>query len=210
MLLCQELSERPVVVLALSEPAVDQAYQIHPPTEAELLVAGPEEVVVEHILNALLCQSHPRDDLVVGSQRHLELHRHPRHHSIDALGVHLGEAQSARLQKQVPRMLAVVQVVSIVHNTLDVALIVAHRHSRLKTVFHCHMAAKLQTISESAKQTPRFYFSPKVWPFQSRTPPSPSHFSIRLKIIVFCTRLKIRDDVKTFYCMFAVLLHPIS
>jgi len=62
----------------------------------------------------------------------------------------------------VPRMFAVMQVVSIVHNTLDVALIVAHRHSRLKTVFHRHITnlpPKLQTNSETAKHSPLLFSS---------------------------------------------------
>ena len=40
------------------------------------------------------------------------------------------------LQEQVPRMLAIVQIVGIVHYSLDVALVVAHRHSCLKYVLH--------------------------------------------------------------------------
>ena len=38
-------------------------------------------------------------------------------------------------QKQVARMLCVVQVVSVVDNTLDVAFVVAHLHTGFKNVF---------------------------------------------------------------------------
>ena len=51
--------EGPVVVLAPPQPAVDQAHQLNLPPEAELLVAGAVDVLMEYILDALLLQAQP-------------------------------------------------------------------------------------------------------------------------------------------------------
>ena len=91
---------------------------------------------MEHILDALLGQVQSGDDDVIGTQGHLVLQLHTGHHGIDPLLVHLGEAQSALFQKEVARVLAIVDVLGIVDNAFDVTLIVAHFEARFKDIFH--------------------------------------------------------------------------
>ena len=128
-----------VIVLTAREATVDDAHQLSRASETQFLITGTEDVVMKHVLDTLLRQAEARDELVVGPQRGLKLHRHPCQHGIDALLVHLGEAQPTLCQKQMSRVLAVVQVVGIVHNTLNVAFIVAHLHPRLKNILCTHI-----------------------------------------------------------------------
>ena len=114
-------------------------HQLGRASETQFLITGTEDVVMKHVLDTLLRQAEARDELVVGPQRGLKLHRHPCQHGIDALLVHLGEAQPTLCQKQMSRVLAVVQVVGIVHNTLNVAFIVAHLHPCLKNILLTHI-----------------------------------------------------------------------
>jgi hypothetical protein len=62
--------------------------------------------------------------------------------------MHLGEAQPTLFQEQMAGMLAVMQVIGVVHNTFDVALIVAHLHLRLKNVLFLHNGCKVTKKSE--------------------------------------------------------------
>ena len=50
--------------------------------------------------------------------------------------MHLGKAQAAVLQKEMTGVLAIVNVLGIVDNALDVALVVAHFHSGFEMVLH--------------------------------------------------------------------------
>ena len=70
------------------------------------------------------CFSNHRREINSSSQRR-----------IDTLLVHLSKRQSAMFQEEVARMLCVVQVVGVVDNTLDVALVVAHLHTGFINVF---------------------------------------------------------------------------
>ena len=114
--------------------SVDEAYQRNLSAETDDLVGGAVDVLVEDVLHALLLNPEARDELVVAAQGGLVLQRHAGHHGVDALGVHLGEAQSAVLQEEVARVLRIVQVVGIVDDALDVALVVAHLHAGFKNV----------------------------------------------------------------------------
>jgi len=55
--LLQYVRKGTVVVLATGKTTVDDAHQFGSAPETELLVAGPEDVVVEHVFDALLGQS---------------------------------------------------------------------------------------------------------------------------------------------------------
>ena len=98
--------------------------------------------MMKHILNALLGQSKPRHKLIIWSEGRLKLHRHAGHHSVHTLLMHLRKTQAALLQKQMAGMFAIVQVIGIVHDTLDVALIIAHLHPRLKNILRTHNGCK--------------------------------------------------------------------
>ena len=132
-------SEGFVVVFAAGEASVDNTDEFRLGSETEFFVGSTIDVVVENIFDALLCQSETRHKLIIGSKRRLELHRHPRQHRIYALLVHLGKTQSALFQEQMAGVLTIVQVVGIVDNALDVALIVAHLHPRLKNILRIHI-----------------------------------------------------------------------
>ena len=90
-------SEGAVVVLAAGETAVDDTHQFRLCTEAELVIGNAVDVVMKHVLDALLGQSEARQKLIVGSQRNLKLHGHTGQHGINALFVHLGKTQAALL-----------------------------------------------------------------------------------------------------------------
>ena len=47
-----------------------------------------------------------------------------------------GKAQPAILQKEVTSVLGIMQIIGIVHNPLNVALVVAHLHPCLKNIVH--------------------------------------------------------------------------
>ena len=64
--------------------------------------------------------------------------------------MHLSEAQSALLQKQMARMLTLVQVVGIVYDALYVTLIVAHLHPRFINVLFLHN--RLQRYEKEMKR----------------------------------------------------------
>ena len=90
---------------------------------------------MEHVLDALLLEPQTRNELVVAAQGRLELQIHASHHSIDSFFVHLGKRKSALAEKQVTRVLGIVEVVGIVHNAFDVAFVIAHLHTGFKNVF---------------------------------------------------------------------------
>ena len=54
----QYCGERFVIFLAVAQSAVDKRHKVDIGMEAELLVAGAEEVVVEHPAKSLFLQSH--------------------------------------------------------------------------------------------------------------------------------------------------------
>lgn len=128
--------ESPVVVFAVAQLALYETHQLNGSFQTQTFVGGTIDVLMEHISHSLLLQPQSRVELIVTLQRCLVLQIHPRHDSIHSLAVHLGKAQSTFLQKEVPGVLHIVQVVGIVDDSLYVALIVAHFHLGLKYVFH--------------------------------------------------------------------------
>ena len=74
-------------------------------------------------------------ELVVAAQGCLKLQIHAGHNGIEAFFVHLGKRKTTRLQEQVTCMFGIVEVVGIVDNAFDVALVVANLHTGFKTVF---------------------------------------------------------------------------
>ena len=123
-----------VVVFAFAETAVDETDQHDLALEADGFVGGPVDVLVEDVLEAVLLEPQTGDELVVAAQGSLVLQFHAGHDGIDASGVHLGKAKATLLQEQVTGMLGVVQVVGIVDDTFDVALVVAHLHTGFENV----------------------------------------------------------------------------
>ena len=63
--------------------------------------------------------------------------------------MHLGKGQSALFQKQVASVFSIMQVVGIIYNALDVALVVANLHTGLKTIF-IHFALNIHILCDSA------------------------------------------------------------
>ena len=58
----------------------------------------------------------------------------PVHRCIHALVVHFGKAEAAFLQKEMAGMFHVVQIIGIVHDALNIALIISYFHLRLKNI----------------------------------------------------------------------------
>ena len=129
-------SESSVVVVAVAQTTVDEAHQFHGASETEPSVVLSEYVLIEDIAQALFLYGEFGDEVVVAPQRCLVLQVHACHHGVDALLVQFGEAHAELCQVQMPCVLYVVQIVGVVHYTLDVALVVAHFHFRFKCVFH--------------------------------------------------------------------------
>ena len=105
-----------VVVLAVAQFSVDEADEFYGCLEAEFLVLGTEDVLMENISHALLLQPQTREKFIIALQRNLVLQVHSRHHSIHAPVVHFGKAEAAFLQKEMAGMFHVVQIVGIVHD----------------------------------------------------------------------------------------------
>ena len=120
----------------MGQPAVNKAYKVNHSLEAQLVVGGAVDVLVKDVAQPFLLQVDARQKLVVTPQRRLELQIHPCHDGINAAAVHLGEAEPALLKEQMACMLGVMQVVGIVDNALDVALIVADHHPRSENIVH--------------------------------------------------------------------------
>ena len=93
---------------------------------------------MEDISHALLLQPQTREEFIIALQRNLVLQVHSRHHSIHALVVHFGKAEAAFLQEEMAGMLHVVQIVGVVHNALNIALVIPHFHLCLEYVFAHH------------------------------------------------------------------------
>ena len=89
---------------------------------------------MENISYALLLQPQTREEFIIALQRNLVLQVHSRHHSIHAFVVHFGKAEAAFLQKEMAGMFHVVQIVGIVHDALNIALIIPYFHLRLKNI----------------------------------------------------------------------------
>ena len=77
-----------------------------------------------------------RDEFIVALQGNLIGDIDAMHHGIDALTVHLCKTQSACFQEEMACVLHIVEVVGIVHDSLDIALIVAHLHAGFKDLTH--------------------------------------------------------------------------
>ena len=77
-----------------------------------------------------------RDEFIVALQGNLIGDIDAMHHGIDALTVHLRKTQSAGFQEKMACVLHIVEVVGIVHDSLDIALIVAHLHTGFKNLTH--------------------------------------------------------------------------
>ena len=120
---------------AFGEAAVDEADRLDGGADNGLVVGQAEDVLHENVFDALLAQGEARHETVAAAQRRFERHLQTRHDGIRALLVQGGEADALGTQKLVARMLDVVLVVGIVHDALQVALVVAHLHFQRKDIF---------------------------------------------------------------------------
>ena len=77
-----------------------------------------------------------RDEFIIALQGNLIGDIDAMHHGIDALTVHLCKTQSACFQEEMACVLHIVEVVGIVHDSLDIALIVAYLHAGFKDLTH--------------------------------------------------------------------------
>jgi hypothetical protein len=125
-----------VVLRTGSQLAVNKAYELNSSTEAELLVAGPVNVLIEPIAETVFLQIEAGDKFIVAAQRNLILQFHTMNNGVDALFVELGEAHAEATEEEMAGVLCVVQIVGIIHDTFNVTLIVTDRHAGFKNVFH--------------------------------------------------------------------------
>ena len=94
--------------------------------------------VVEDVAQTLLAHAELRDEDIVAAQRRLVLQVHASHHGVDALLVKAREAHAERREVEMARVLGVVEIVGIVHDALDVALVVANLHFCFKDIVRFH------------------------------------------------------------------------
>jgi len=125
-----------VVFRGVGELAVDEADEFHGGAETELFVAGTVDVLIEQILDPVFLEVEAGDELIVAAQGNLVLEFHAVDNGIDALLVESSETDAQAAEEKMTGVLGVVQVVGIIHDALDVALIVAHLHTGFKDVFH--------------------------------------------------------------------------
>ena len=131
-------AEGAVVVLALAEASVDETDEFYGGTEREAAIGFAIDVVGEYVAQTFLLHVETRDERVVATQRCLVLQVHASHNGIYALLVQTSEAHAERREIEVACVLGVVEIVGIVDDALDVALIVANLHFGLENVFRLH------------------------------------------------------------------------
>ena len=77
--------ERPVIVLAITQLAIDKANKLDDSTQTQLAIRLAEDILVEHITQALLAHTKLRHKHIVAAQRRLVLQIHTRHHRVYTL-----------------------------------------------------------------------------------------------------------------------------
>ena len=65
--------------------------------------------------------------------------------------MHLGEAQSAAFQEEMARVFHIVQIVGVVHNAFNIALVVAHLHAGFKDIVHNYIPLLIKPPPPSPK-----------------------------------------------------------
>ena len=126
MLFLKEWSELFVEFLTIGETTVDEAYTIHFGTDAEFLIRKTINVLKELILDAVLLDSYSCHIFVATLEWNLELHGETGNNGIRSLIVKLSKADIVGEKELVTCMFEIMLVVSVVYNTLKIALIVAH------------------------------------------------------------------------------------
>ena len=134
-----------VVVVAHTELAMDEGHEVDIGVKRQFHVGSAIDVVLEYIPHTFLLEVEARHHLVVAAQGRLKLQLHTRHHGVDSLLVKGGEAHAQAAQEAVARMLGVMEIVGVVDDALDVALIVAHIHTCGKQIFF-HIDDALQPM----------------------------------------------------------------
>ena len=135
-----------VVVFAVAQSSVDETHQRDVATKTKCFIRSAEDVLMEDVFDAILFEPQTRDELIVATQGSLEVELHASHHCVDTFSVHFGKRKATLLQKQMTRVLCVVEVVGIIDNALDVAFVVAHLHSGFKNVF-IHLSFRYDVIT---------------------------------------------------------------
>ncbi len=99
--------------------------------EAQLVVGLTVDVVSEDVAQPFLSHVDARQHHVVAVEWGLELQVHPCHDWVHVFFlVQFGVANAKAVDEAVACVLCVVEVVGIVHDAFDVALVVAHLHAR--------------------------------------------------------------------------------
>ena len=111
---------------------------------------------MKDIFDALFCDVETRAKLIVTLQRRLILKIHPCHHGIHPLPVHLSKAQSPLFEEEVPRMFSIMQVVGIVHYSLNVTFVITHLHDSFKNIVHYLQDVMISIYLDTSPSTALF------------------------------------------------------
>jgi hypothetical protein len=144
--LLQIVLEGLVVFRTWSELAINETDEFDSSTETKLLVAGTVDILIEPIPEAVFLKIETRNELIIAAQGNFILQFHTVDNGIDALFVELGETDAETTEEEVSGMLGIVQVVGIVHDAFDVALIIAYLHTGFENVFHFEICNLQRTI----------------------------------------------------------------
>ena len=107
------------------EFAVDNGYDVHLGAAGKFAVGQAHDVVVEDVLEVVLLDASAHHKFVAAAQRYLVGQGDACHDEVDALLVQFVERTAQAQQHLVAGVFAVVLVVSVVDDTLQVALVVA-------------------------------------------------------------------------------------
>lgn len=128
-ILIEEFRESLVELRTIGESAVDDANGIDLSTNAQLLVAGTEDVLHEDIADAFLLDPETAVEFITATKRHLELHGQTCHDTIDALIVKTCKTNTVTEQKLMTCVFDIMLIIGIVDNALEVALVIANLHA---------------------------------------------------------------------------------
>ena len=116
---------------------VYHAYWFYSGLDSHFHVGQTENVLIEHIFNTFFFQIELGHEFVTAAQRSFERHGEPRHYRVHSFFVQACETDPHRCEKLMARMFQIMLIVGIVHNTLQVAFIIAYLHLQfINILFH--------------------------------------------------------------------------
>jgi hypothetical protein len=122
------VTEHFVENLTAGKPPVLEAYYIYLALDRKSIVGKVIDVLKKNQFRALAHHIDAHRESVAATQRTLLLYRDLRDHRVDTLRMHGRETAAYGFKEFMARMLQIVLVVGVVHDTLYVALIIAHLH----------------------------------------------------------------------------------